>query len=512
MKKFNSTHALAMLALTSFLGLTSCEKDAFDNEATTPATQEAKCELSASDSVFVNTTAFDYGNGGPSSIEQTIGAPDYAICFDLPNKLATRSVVADDVIMTGAQKIFEFVTEEAFAFAFDQATNSIYEDIFGDEEAMEITKQLTKTNQMVSAINEDLVNIEIRLNHNASASVMTERQRYNSLITWTIQQYKNLCDARNDAEKCDSIVRKWGNQTSVSSNAYLSAIECLKFFGSKDNSLKLYLPQVYDYWVYQSTAWEHEGLTRRANMRAVDVSVASTLYLMTKAYCALEGKNASSTSADEAFKQVRKVYEYFDAIPKHSESLICQLKGCNVIISKKAVTRYMETHPWMRQGTKWDNVKDFMYGEMGHEGYGSDYVVEHSLKKEEAEKILNYFNSGNKNYTMSEILDLLGFDMSTLDQGKNRRLMVFADGCDKKSARMFQSNFNMTYNWVMDVDKKKDCFMQNFNIGELWLERAWNLSQILQHWHNYNCGNDQLFRLEVQRYNGEKDYLIPVNL
>lgn len=489
MKKLFKHMATTSMMLAAILGTaTSCQQED-DFAAEQPASKTRvkpndTTNVAAKDTVLYFDNDFQYDESGIESM-------DKAINLEAFNKPEGKLKGTDGTTML--LNILKWGLEKGAAYAGTKgATEAIHAFIRDAHE--ENMQEIQEINGKLEAINNLLHEIEEKLDDKEKGDILNKHLEYNDKFGY--HTINSLIDINRDTTNATASLYKWAETPTIHNRTYLTTINYLNFLSSRFNSKQLTLPQVYDDWIFKTTAWEHEGYSVRENMRLFDASVATSAYLMSLAYCVAEDEPYTIEALNRAYKHFVDVFEEYQ-VKRREDYRICQIKGANIIFQKYIITRDVYNHPWCKN-SNWDNrdetQKTLMFGE---DGVTAKYAIDRTMNLDEVRAIANYYNSGSSKMTFEDIMKEAGFNWWNLVYGM-RHIMPLSNGISREADSVWPWNhdFDLKYNHVVDADLPA-ITVSNYNLGMMWLDGN------MRSWTKYYPKNTLFFRLAlIHRYNG----------
>lgn len=488
MKKIYSIVAMASMVLAATFALTSCEQDnEFDNS--TKNNKEEQLSEQLGDTVLLYNNSFVYGEDGPKSFNNKVLALDLG--FNDSGNLKLRggmplnpTDIAIDLLGAGLKQIAIGAGSKAFTETVGY--------LFGDESS-EVKEGLNQINSHVDQITKAIEDIANHVDNIETAQLMRNRmERFSVLNCYTCDQFAKVINSKGDTAKIRAIVQNWGDSFTDDGPTSTTAIAYLNFLTSGLNYGEKPMPAVYDEWVFNSVAWEHEGYEYRENLRLADISLALTTLYMDHMYHTMNNMNTDKINA--AFKKFSDIYKA-SLVKRHPDYLVCQVYRAHMVFRKNLIVRDMKEHPWFpiteKRWKKDSSPKDVMYGEPNN---SSSYVQDHTMSLDEAQRIRDFYNNCGKNWTFQEILQSAGFDYN-LDPSK-RHIMPLNNGINLEPKNWLSTYYYFKYLEAVHAnDSKFRC--SNFCLGMR------KIQAYLRRWQEYKCDDCVFFRPDmVKRYSG----------
>lgn len=435
MVRLNSFLAVATMLVT--LVFTSCQDNAddlYDGAGVSLEETEVACEdidaLMARLNASNDSTVFDYTNAGPLSSQFEVADPEHIDIFYQPSTQArTRSVVAGGMLVAllkwGGEKAAvaglsyggEFVTKKiAKAVGVDmdpQAT--ALEDM--SKNMSEIKNTLGEMEKKMDGISKQITDQSERALNGEMTTLFRERNKsFNSLSTNTCRRFINFSAllTKGDEEGALKEAEQWVNGICNGETGCQALLNYIDFVTGKSNTNTkgFNMPQVYDYWIYQTTPWEHEGYAKREAIRMADATTVLAGTMMAKAYFDSSNESAKDymmQQIDEHYKLFTEVYEK-NIVHHHDSLLICQIRDAHIVFNKEITTFNPEDQVNKTRGLLTENRLRKALNVQEDE-------MKHYLKQPEFEAICKYYGFANLRQ-LEDKLQEVGFNMGTLAQGK----------------------------------------------------------------------------------------------
>lgn len=530
---FNNSMAIAAIAVTTMtasFGLTSCQQDDDFCAANqqTHQTDEMINEIEAEDSLAVTDIDFAYDKFGTTSPKQYIEGFDYTS----NGQMQTRSAGGDavnllkEVANYTIQNYGDIISNPAMAvvkFTFGKIFENEQPDIKGELENMHA--EIQKVENILHSVDGKLDNMEYSRIYNERLKNLISLRSTN--CTYLSSYYEYI--AEGDTVNADAVIEAWSRKVIHENNIEYTMKEFLALTPKCNNMGQKSVTEIYDFWVFQTTPWEHMGYDKRDALRQGDIVTGYAGYVLLKAFYEndklINHKN-DLRELDEIFRNFCKFYEKNACVKRHYDRIVCQIQNANIVFKKNIKQRDMLNHPWFPNNTSMSGktLTQFMYGDMGSKKIDSATARKRSLTKKEAEAIYNYYNSeysenipdiehvdkdASGKYSMESIMKSVGFDLSELNEGK-QHVMTLDDGCDKD--RDFDYNYSLTYNNVVLANDANKPFRSNWKVGLMWIDwkfktKSFMTYDILRHWHRYDSDNTQFFYTNIEkRYSDMKPF------
>ncbi len=478
--------------------LVSCNDDTLEEMQAAPQAHEEEVD-DFTPEMARQIIEFRYDNMGTTSPSQFVGDINYGP--------ATSQGTRGGIIKAAGNLIMDSVLEALKSEPASYAVSAVLDMIFADndgtmEQLNDLDSKLDDISEMITELKSQTLDAEL-------SSLYNQRlEEFNSLDFNACTLFTTYYEAvkKGDKQAIDKVLDDWFRLPVNKTNAPTATYNYLLATTMKNNSQQFSITDIYDYWVYQTTPWEHMGYQKRDQLRLNDICVSTSCYLLTRAY--YENLAAGSGSCNKAIEKLDKAYEAFTSfykdnatVERHDDKLICQIKGAHIVFDKELVERDMKNHPWCPDDTRFTgNLDILMYTE---EGVKSKTVLEHSLTKKEAETIFNYYKQLDSNITFDGIMEQAGFDTSILKEGKTH-VMTLQAGCHKEGESIINRNYFMYFDEVLVGNGSKP-FFNNWKVGCMWIDKTGikKSYEHYRHWDHYCSEDSQYFRVNItDRYNG----------
>ena len=532
-KIFNNSMAMVAIAaasMTASFGFTSCsdEDDFFE-----PAQQqsfEIQSEVEAEDSLAPTDKDFVYDCFGTSSPDQYIQGFDNGQA-----KPQSRAGIVDAALLVKDLALFvtnniDNITEKPVQTAVTYTLDKVLSD-----EGPNLKAQLDSIEGRLANVQTALSTIESKIDKQEYARIFEGRLKNLILLrshntTYLNSYYKYL--HAGDTVSANTVLDLWSNKDINGNNAEYSTLDFLSLTPGNYNSGEKTVTEIYDYWIFQTTPWEHMGYDKRDQLRQGDIITAFAGYTLTKAYWEKDPLVSHDGQIDQltkAFRAFCAFYKGKESVERHNDRLVCQIKDANIVFKKSTKVRDIYNHPWFPNNTSLYNksLAQVMYGDMGTQKITSTTALKRSLTKKEAEAIYNYYNSpavnnlpdeykpvkgaNDKKYSFESIMKSVGFDLSGLEDGK-MHVMTLNDECHKESESFFNRNYHFYYDNVVYANNVDKAFYGNWKVGTMWIDKE-NFTKsvatydVLKWWHHYDSNNTQFFYTNIEsRYTDMKPF------
>lgn len=507
MKTFNNfktvNRSLALVTIVSAAStmfFTSCQQD--DISASKVSGESINDVIEeGNDSVFVNNFKFNYDNAGPTSASSYVKDVNFG---STSNDVTSRGIT--DLTPTGiALNVMSFVGMNFLNNVTSKGNNAVINAILGSG-AGEMAK-LNELSTKMDAISGMIKDLKEQTENNSIAGVYNQRMKEFSGLDLNNSSYftayfNAVRDGKN--EQANSIANEWAKESFNGTTAATATYNYLNMVSQTLSGSQKTITDVYDYWVYQTTPWEHMGYLKREQLRASDICVATTGYLMAYAFYEQDTTGvgaAKIVKLNQAYKAFVDYYKVHGKVEHHDDKLVCQIQNAHIVFNKNIVTRNIQDHPWMTNGTKWNSnsLKTFMYRETNHD---ADYVLSHSMTTDEALAIYNYYNAGkSKKMSMEQIMKEVGFDLGGLTTGKTH-IMTLNEGANMENEHFYNNNYFFKFNNVVNASNANNLMISNLSVGKMWLEKKYYTKSIrsykvLRWWDRYDAGDKDFFRVDI---------------
>lgn len=509
---FGNTKVMTLAAfagMSTVFGLSSCQQDDYFDEPTytANATQSMNQEKeSVNDTVFVNDFQFNYDKLGTSSPDQYVADIDFG--FSSPTAYrSTRSAVAAvsalDVIKTVISAV-STGTSVYKAFAEDPVVTKL-EDV---------TNELKEVKGMIAKLKEEAVNREVAEYYNAHMWDYYSFETNGSYLGDFLMFLRN-----NDVQSAYEIADNWANQTFKCGEATKGIKDLMRFIPTFTTGGNMNIVQMYDYWVYQTTPWEHQGYQKRQQLRDGDICMCTSGYILARAHYEHQFATATREADKSAARiEIKNLDDAFDAFctfykdnydfPRHYDKLICQIEGANIVFNKDIKIRDMKNHPWQSNNTSNWGMKTLMYGDVNT---NFQTVLDRSINLKEAEAIFNYYKNSkqkdsNEKLTFENIMKGAKFELDGLDANK-KHILTLSDGCWREKEHWYNYNYDLYYNHVV-VANDENPIRKDWKLGCMWITSekihyCSDVKETLKWWDHYTTDDCQYFYTNIEkRYNG----------
>lgn len=505
---------MGVLAATA-MTMASCSDD-HEDFVTTQKT-ESQTELADDNNPDIDLDTqrdFKYDSFGTTSPD------DFVPGFD-NIRVVTRSGVSDF-----GQMLVDYVSNnymDIIKGGASAALNSVSSHILHAKlDAM--VDRLDEVNDKLDNVTTMLGDLSKKMDAKEYAAIYNKRiSDYLALDMVNADYFKGYCKAlaEGNTAKADSIVKQWAQIEVNNADADIATFLFLKMTPEANNSGQKSVTEVYDYWVFMTTPWEHMGYDKRDALRQGDIITGYMGYILAKAYYEsdkLMDHDSAISSLNKAYAEFCKFYKGKEKVERHNDRIICQIKDANIVFKKNIKERDMFEHSWLPNNTKLisSSLTDFMYGDINESGkIHCKSVLRSSLTKNEAKTIYDYYNSesakkkrkeaGKAEYlTFEQILDSVGFDLSNFKSGKHH-VMTLNDGWHKERERLLRRNYFLYFDNVV-VTNNKNPFKSNWEVGCMWIDydnmtKSVMTYDILKRWDHYTSADSQYFYTQiVNRY------------
>ncbi len=405
----------------------------------------------------------------------------------------------------------------AARYAINMVLGANEPDIANELEDMK--SQICKVENMIKDMDKKMTDAEDAAIYNERLKNLITLRSHN--CTYLASYYEHL--AAGDTASANATLDDWQRHTINKNNVDYTVKEFLTLTPERNNSGQKSVLDIYDYWVFQTTPWEHMGYDKRDALRQGDIITGFAGYILTKAYYEkdkLINRKAQIEELNAEFDNFCKFYEGNEYVKRHTDRLVCQIEKANIVFKKTLKERNMETHPWFPNETSMykKTLKQVMYGDKrGTTKISSTTALTRSLTKDEAKAIYDYYNSaGSKNIpgienikkspngkrSLESIMEYVGFDLSTLKDDK-QHVMTLNDDCHKESESLFNSNYHFYYDNVALMTDAENPFRSNWKVGTMWLEKKHRTKSavsyfLLKWWDHYDSGNTQFIYTTIE--------------
>lgn len=530
----------AITGISSVFGLTSCQDD---DDFYTPTQQMGEkekmdgdvIEIEPEDSLAVTDKNFMYDNLGTSSPSQYVEGFDYG-----RNNLPTNRFGAGEAfclmkdIATYAVSNYKEILEnplDAVKFTLGKIFEEKEPDIMGELQTMQ--KQINEVEKILKAADGKLDNKEYANIYNERVKNLVSLRSANCTHLASYYEYM----AKGDTDNANKVLDAWKGNVIHGNSVEYTVKEFLELTPQCNNMGQKSVTEVYDYWVFQTTPWEHMGYDKRDALRQGDILTAYAGYVLLKACYEKDRLVKHKTELcelNQAFKNFCEFYKGRERVERHDDRIVCQIKGANIVFQKNIKVRDMLNHPWRPDNSVIYGIEQFMYGdgiwEKGKKGkfdlIESSTVRKNSLTKDEAKAIYDYYNSednskipgiknvkrdANGKYSLESIMKSAGFNLNQLEEGK-KHVMTLNDDCHMENESVFNNNRLLFFNNVVLANDAENPFRSDWKVGVLWLihklpTQTKGFRDIFKHWDNYETKDAQYFYTNIEkRYTDMKPF------
>lgn len=272
----------------------------------------------------------------------------------------------------------------------------LFDYLFTSKESGEMKEVMDKLNEI-----EDQLKNLITLYHNTTYETYINQRStlisdlytgQNECITRLSTEFKKSAEER-DNNKIKEVIDKWAN-SNISGNQAVHQFKNVinVIINSRIEQATLY--DVYDTYVYNTTAWESQGYDFRETLRNVDISIITMNALMSALHYTLRD-DLTETEQNSLIKDIKDVYEryvnYYNnhKVVRHNDLAICQIQGLHFKMPIKLEYKdYKNNMYWFTPGTEWtdNSAKKIVYGP------DVDNTFSHSLTIDEYNKLVSFYN------------------------------------------------------------------------------------------------------------------------
>ncbi len=372
-----------------------------------------------------------------------------------------------------AEGIMDWVLKGLVTGASSTVAKLIIESFIEDETA----KKLDEILDQMNSINSQLAAL-INLVHNTTYEhYLNERTNsyLNPMRNLTTEYILRIEDAWLKGGDVEAIIKEWGNRTVGGNPAYVEALNFIDYLtGTVIERKNLY--QVYDMYVFNTHPWENLGYGLRESLRAADACVIAQNALMAHLYYTFgDYSDATRKKLYDDLKESVEKYRVFaenNAVERHDDQAICQIKGAHFIMPRALVERDFKTLAWFPEKTPWDfeNSESAWCLVNGDTKYNCAQIYNFCISENELKAIRAYY----KDSPYTNMLDVLTqeanctlpFSESRL-AGKKIMLQTQTSGSQEG-----QSGLNSNYYIYADsvIDAAKGFSLEKKSIGIAWLE------------------------------------------
>lgn len=395
-----------------------------------------------------------------------------------------------------AEGILDWVAKGLVTGIASTSAKLIIESFVEDE----TSKKLDEILAGVDNLNKHLAEL-INLVHNTTYEhYLNERTNsyLNPMRNLSKEYILRVVEAWINGDDPAPIVMEWANRTVGGNPAYIEARNFIDYLtGTVVERKNLY--QVYDLYVFNTYPWENLGYSFRENLRAADICVIAQSILLTKLYYIYSDfsestKKSLSDELTACFDDFKKFVEA-NAVERHDDQAICQIKDAHFIMPVALVNRDFKNHPWFPDKTPWDfeNSESAWWLVNGDTKYNCAELYRSCISEDELNALTSYY----KDSPYTSILDVLTQEANcTLPYsdsnmaGKKIILQTQTSGSNE-SQSMTNNNYYIYANTV--IEAAKGFKPEKKTIGIAWLERhgfLW-MEQWFRQWDTYY--SDQLW-------------------
>lgn len=515
--------------ISTVLGLASCQQD--DNDFFRTQSQSelnSDNDIGGNDSIFVNNNFFYYGNMGVSSGDQYVADIDFGVRALAGNYNPVLSVRASGLqtrsaTIPFAHQLMNLVPDKASGSEEAGEVTPIMSRIFKDECGSNTMSTLAELNGKIADVTNMIEELSQKAQDEGVAMCYKNRmQKFNNL------QYEN-CTAftaymkqvrAGDMENAQKTLDAWKNTTINNTDIVTATYNYISTIPAIRTNEGMCLTDIYDYWVFQTTPWEHMGYEKREQLRLADIVACTSGYLLARAVHEQNYNNSGKEKMellDAAFKKFKDFYSARYDVPRHDDKRICQIKDAHIVFSEtkdgfghKCHMFFWDlfNHDWIPEGSRFD-VKKFMYGELGRT---CDQVINSSLSEKEVEAIVKYYQSRNeaiekyglKEKKMESLLEVFmeaGFLIDLNSEQYKNHVLPLSDGCYSMSESLWNNNYILSFKRVAVIDNPlSETIKTNWEVGKLWLPNEDFISsitatskdkirRIVRQWDSYDIGS-----------------------
>ncbi len=467
MKTFKKTlmSAFAIVAVAS--GMVSCQQD--DDDLYLPQEPDtAKQQFTASSYSYTpNNLAFNYGNFGTTNADQYVQDCNFSL---RKNAVSSEIAISD---------LLEMVATKVATAAGGKIGGMIWELISdggkaSQDHSAEILEGLSGLQEQMKGINSMIQQLEEKCDQMEATAIYRKRMEdYLYLNVVNLRAYTDFYGylSKGDSVKAFSALEDWAEKSDLGINGPTSTYVYMNMLAQKDNSQGMNMAQIYDYWVFQTTPWEHQGYQKREQLRAADLGVAMTGYLLAQAYYSRVDKPSSQTMIDimnESFRIMKDYYDKYGKVEHHDDKIVCQIKDAHIVFDKSVTKHDLTNFPWYNPIKEWhfsnSDLNKLMFGPVR---------PENQMTSDEATNIFNYYNSNPDSiYTFKDILDDAGFEPDVAYATNVPNVMILYTGANYKSdGKTFERNYDFYYNKAMMMNESKSPIRDDFRVGRMWIEQ-----------------------------------------
>lgn len=521
-KKFNfigGVKVMTFAAIASFasvFGFSSCQDDSCMDEACmTQKTQnpsENKGDGVINDSTFVYTNQFTYDGMGVSNAKQYVRDVDFG--FGQTNNVRTRGGEVPSIALDLMNQVVNVTLGDAAGGFINPIINEILSQGSGPstmDMLQTLDSKIDSLNSMVQSLTENLKNAEVTQYYNQRMSRYNGLQLDNCSYFAAYMKHIKSGDKKAAEETLNNWEKKMANGANVAEATYNYMKDITGFRTINGN---MCITDVYDYWVFQTTPWEHMGYQKREQLRLGDIAVCTSGYLLA---CTIyerdynHGGKEMLENLHNAYQDFVKFYSKHFDFPRHYDKLVCQIKDANIIFDKGIVDVNIEGHTWfptgrvIRDNFNGCRINEFMYGEEHRNCWD---VLNASISSKEATAISNYYASLEEPKSLEQGLKEAGFDFSIL-KPNCPHVLPLNDGASMIRDSFWNNNHYFKYKKVAVLNDKKP-IQSEWTVGVMWVVRDSNgqkfdtaMRDIIKWWDHREHENAQYIHLQSkQSYEG----------
>lgn len=480
--------------------ITSCQQEDL-GDTTSPNETLNEIATCGNDSTITVNFKFNYGDMGPTSANSYVKDIDFGPA-KTTGVTSRASSTASQTAATVAAGILKFVGNTFLNTASARTANMVIDAVLNNksgeiDQLQQMDAKINQVKEMINDLKEKAEDKDVRDAYNERMN------KYTQLEFTNCTYFVGFCNAlkKGDVDKAKNTVNEWAKQQALGTTAPTATYDYIEMINGMTTASQKPITEVYDYWVFRTTPWEDEGYQKREQLRAGDVCIATTGYLMALAYYLQNLDDVSSAKIDllnKSFKNFNDNYGKRLTVEHHDDIRICQIKGAHVVLKKDLVIRDMKNHPWVPTNSKWVNNSflNLMFADANNKG---EYGMQHSLTLDEANAIWSYYKAENK--SLEQILKDKGFDMSGLTNGKTHIMTLYTGGT-MPNEHWYNNNYIMKYDVVFNASDPNRPIWSNFNVGTKWIEKVNKAksamsSKFLRHWVKYDCDDKDFFRVNL---------------
>lgn len=424
-----------------------------------------------------------YAKGPRSYLEELESLGDWNDIFENDNFAQSPENQTRVAGVTGT--VLSFVGQNIAGAIIGRGVNEALSALFCSEPKdpniprfEKICKQLGEMKGQLSQIQQQLEKIDKKIDREIylqlQSSMTGRNEMWNALNLSVSDALDKLVGAKTFADSTN-IILNWGDSY-VDGNRACDAWQ-LFIDNAITNNAKCYC-DLYDEFVYCSTAWEKTGYGWRSALRSQDIALISTCATLSAAYykiCNAQGKNNIS---EQTLKiKIDKIVEKVDAMDKNyqqhvikkTDKVVCQIHGMHFTIQNTPdemiwvkANDGVGFPSWCKKNSVLaKNMAELLVKEpenVNNLCYGSDnvyykQVMSTMLTKEHFTNIINFYQGTGK--TVREMLTDGGIKLEVSGVPLKNLILPSTTEKERKFAINVDGNFKMSLP-VVNLDAKDE--------------------------------------------------------